>query len=167
MVQTRSMVRSGEEWAFEVVRSAWVRSHRVTDEWDPVTQAEWTALWDAWVFWDPLTERYRAVSCTAWLRWFSVSTRHPLLETSVPGNLIDECVARCTLAATHARCAWQRREAVGALVRWVRMTSTRDIRNVWWRSLYRHNREGLGHSRVNTMLLSLGMCFDQFSEAFE
>jgi len=164
---SRRRVDQRRAWAATVVGSWWRRRKRCDpEETDPITLVRCVEipLGDLWCFRDAQTGgRWRFCSASAWLRWFSKSSRHPLLEEEMPGPVVQSCVRFCRQAVA----CGQGGEVRCALAEWMRTRYAADVRSAWWRSLYRHNRSSIAHTRVNTLLLSLAMHFSQFETAFD
>lgn len=173
MPETRSSARSRlvrrREWAALIIGHWWRRRRWCNlDDHDPITLTRCGDIGssDLWVFWDTHTARWRACSANAWLMWFSVRATHPLLQD----NEMSSAVVRSLTNFCKLSCRFSKQPSCrAALVEWVRSQTMRDMRAAWWRSIHRQNHlDGSlsAYVRVNTMMLSLGMHFEQFAEAF-
>jgi len=162
MPQTRSCRRA---WAATLVQRAWRRSRAANlHDVDPIslTPIAQLPLHRVWCPAPDADGRQRAYDAVAWLEWFARSHRHPSLSVTCPRRMPASCAAAVIAALRYRRTS----EASKALATWLHHRSARDIRSSWSRSLYRSNRSPFAPQRVNTMLISLGMHFAQFSHTF-
>lgn len=169
MVLTRSRCVERLEWHAVLIQRAWRRGRAENrDDADPITlepvrEIPLARLWVA----DPDVDgRVRAYDGAMWLHWLCrPGVRHPLAGVAVPERLLDECRRAVRMCVRHTA----DRASAAALARSIAGRTSRDIRSAWYRSLYRQNPRSPFSSQqhVNTMLLALGLCFAQFSRAFD